>query len=115
MFDFNNIDLETLKKMRECIINYSDISSLLLDIDYSISEKEEEMMTSLNVRFNMEMFIKLEIFTPDELKVIRDNNINNLKELIDCDLNELIGITPSIKYSLLQKRRFYDMDGKRHK
>ena len=43
MFDFNNIDLETLKKMRECIINYSDISSLLLDIDNSISEKEEEI------------------------------------------------------------------------
>ena len=37
------------------------------------------------------------------------------KKINDCDLNELIGITPSIKYSLLQKRRFYDMDGKRHK
>ena len=58
----------------------------------------------------MDMFIKLQIFDPWELKVVRKNNINNLQELIDCDLDSLIGITPSIKEGLDWVRKFYNME-----
>ena len=45
-----------------------------------------------------------------ELKVIKNNNISNMQELIDCDLDSLVGIKPSLKISLDKKRRFYDMN-----
>ena len=57
----------------------------------------------------MDMFIKLQIFDPWEFKVIRDNHISNLQELIDCNLDGLVGITPSIKQGLEWVRTFYDM------
>ena len=57
----------------------------------------------------MEMFLRLNIFDPWELKVVQSNHISNLQELIDCNLDELVGITPSIKEGLEWVRTFYDM------
>ena len=65
-----------------------------------IQKIEDEKKKSLNVRFNMDMFIKLQIFDPWEFKVVRDNHISNLQELIDCNLDDLVGITPSVKRGL---------------
>ena len=74
-----------------------------------IQKIEDEKKKSLNVRFNMDMFIKLQIFDPWEFKVVRDNHISNLQELIDCNLDDLVGITPSVKQGLEWVRTFYDM------
>ena len=75
-----------------------------------ISKRKEEESKSLNVRFNMELFEELQIFDPWEFKVIKDNHINNLQELIDCNLDSLVGITQSTKQGLDWARHFYDME-----
>lgn len=97
-----------LVSLREYVSSFNDIESLTREIDTLIKKRKANKSNS-NIRFNMEMFIKLSIFDPSEFKVVRDNNINNLQELIDCDLDSLVGITPSIKAGLSWVRRAYDM------
>ena len=103
------LKLSELKKLQMVISQYSDMEELKRDLDIIISTRETEKKTSLNIRFNMEMFEKLRIFDPWEFQVIKNNHINNLQELIDCNLDELKGITPSIKEGLDWVRKFYDM------
>lgn len=106
----DNLSYEKLLELGKFVSEYDDIDSLKNDILKKIVSVEEEKSKSLNIRFNMDMFIKLQIFDPWELKVVRKNNINNLQELIDCDLDSLIGITPSIKEGLDWVRKFYNME-----
>ena len=103
------MSLEDLKTMQEIISQYGSMEELKHDLDTTITRREEEKTKSLNVRFNMEMFLRLNIFDPWELKVVQSNHISNLQELIDCNLDELVGITPSIKAGLDWARKFYDM------
>ena len=103
-----NYDQE-LKKLRDIVNEFDDIDSLKEVIDSKIENKEKTKGISSNIRFNMEKFIEWQIFDPFELKVIKDNNINNMQELIDCDLDSLVGITPSVKIGLWRKRGYYDM------
>lgn len=107
--NLENLDLKSLKKLKSIVSDFDSIESLISQIDSRISSLEDVRKDSLNVRFNLEMFIRLKIFDPSEFKVIRDNNINNLQELIDCDLDSLVGITPSIKEGLSWVRSAYDM------
>ncbi len=101
--------LEELKKIQEVVSQYGSMEELKHDLDTTISCREEDKRKSLNVKFNMEMFIRLNIFDPWELDVIKSNKISNLQELIDCNLDELKGITPSVKKGLDWARKFYDM------
>lgn len=105
---FDKMSDADLASLREYVSSFSDIESLTREID-TLIKKRKANKSSLNIRFNMEMFIKLKIFDPSEFRVVRDNNINNLQELIDCDLDSLVGITPSIKEGLSWVRRAYDM------
>ncbi len=104
-----DMKLEDLKRMRKIVSQYGSMEELKDDLDSTISTREKEKTESLNVRFNMDMFLRLQIFDPWELKVVQSNHISNLQELIDCDLDELVGITPSIKEGLEWVRTFYDM------
>ena len=98
----DNLSYEKLLELGKFVSEYDDIDSLKNDILKKIVSVEEEKSKSL--------IIKLQIFDPWELKVVRKNNINNLQELIDCDLDSLIGITPSIKEGLDWVRKFYNME-----
>ena len=109
MIQLKNLKLEELKKMQQIISQYGSMEELKHDLDSTISTREKEKTKSLNVRFNMEMFLRLNVFDPWELKVIQSNHISNLQELIDCDLDSLVGITPSVKSGLEWARKFYDM------
>lgn len=105
----DRLSYQELKKLRDIVNEFDDIDSLKEVIDSKIENKEKTKGISSNIRFNMEKFIEWQIFDPFELKVIKDNNINNMQELIDCDLDSLIGITPSVKIGLWRKRGYYDM------
>lgn len=104
-----DMKLDELKRVQDIVSQYGSMEELKHDLDSTISTREKEKTKSLNVRFNMEMFLRLNIFDPWELKVVQSNHISNLQELIDCDLDELVGITPSIKQGLEWVRTFYDM------
>ena len=95
-----DMKLEDLKRMKKIVSQYGSMEELKDDLDSTISTREKEKTESLNVRFNMDMFLRLQIFDPWELKVVQSNHISNLQELIDCNLDELVGITPSIKEGL---------------
>ena len=104
-----DMKLDELKRIQDIVSQYGSMEELKHDLDSTISTREKEKTKSLNVRFNMEMFLRLNIFDPWELKVVQSNHISNLQELIDCNLDELVGITPSIKQGLEWVRTFYDM------
>ena len=114
MKKLDDLTEEELYILGEIVFQYNDLNNLKGDIEKKIKrkidKKNQEYEKSLNVRFNMDMFIKLQIFDPWEFKVIKNNHINNLQELIDCNLDDLVGITPSIKEGLEWVRKAYDMD-----
>ena len=101
--------LEELKRMERLISEYDDIDALKVDIRGLIMRKEKEASKKLNVRFDLEMMIRLNVLDPWELNVVKSNHIANLQELIDCNLDQLVGITESIKQGLEWVRAFYDM------
>lgn len=116
MKELDKLSVDELYLLGEIVFQYEELDILKADISKEINERIESSSNSLNVRFNMDMFVKLQIFDPWEFKVIRDNNINNLQELIDCDLNYLVGITKDMKKRLDWVRNAYDMEkSSRHK
>ena len=106
--DFSLSELEELKGILE---TYHSLDEILEHFSILIKEKTEKKEQNPNALFNMEMFIKLQVFTPWELEVLVKNNINNIQELIDCDLDHLDGMTYTIKEKLDWARKFYDMRG----
>ena len=105
----NHLKTDDLKTMKEIVSQYDSIDDFKHDLDTLISYREIEEAKSFNVRFNLEMMIRLQIFDPWEWKVVKSNHISNLQELIDCNLDELVGITPSVKQGLEWVRKVYDM------
>lgn len=109
MKTIDQFSLEELKDIQGLLESYQSQEDLLSVLKDRIHEIEEKQKDRLNVRFNMDMFIKLRIFDPSEFKVIKENHIMNLQQLIDCDLDQLVGITPSVKQGLEWVRTWYDM------
>lgn len=105
----DKVQIEDLKTMEAIASQYGSIEELIEDLHGTILRKEKEKKQSLNVRFNMDMLVRLKVFDPWELKVVQANHISNLQELIDCNLDHLVGITPSIRDGLDWVRHFYDM------
>lgn len=52
---------------------------------------------------------ELGIITVEEGAFLYVNKINNFKELLECNLDDLVGITPELKNRLEHQRRFYDV------
>lgn len=101
--------LEDLKLCLSLIESFESKDDMHNALIAEIKRREEFNKVSLNVRFDIALMKKLNIFYPDELNVLIVNNIKNLQELIDCDLYSLVGITESIKEKLNWARYFYDM------
>ena len=105
----DRFNLEDLKEIHSFISQYSEMGELRNDLDFVISSREKEKTKSLNQKFDLDMMLKYQIFTYEALQVILANSITNLQDLIDCDLDQLEGITPSVKRELNWIRSFYDM------
>lgn len=111
----DKFSIEQLKAISEFAETFDNKEDFVTFINGEVKKREQEKSQSLNVRFNMDMFIKLRVFEPDELRVLQMNNINNLQELIDCNLDSLVGITCSIKEKLEWARKFYDFEPAKNK
>lgn len=98
--------LEELRKIKRIVSRYESLGELKDDLHITITSREEEQKKSMNVRFCGEQFYQ--IFDPWELRVVKANHIMNLQELIDCDLDHLVGITEGVKNGLEWVRKFYD-------
>ena len=103
--------LDDLKLFVSLIEQFDNKDEMLNALFSEINRREKENKLSLNVRFDIKMIKRLNLFYPDELRVLEINKINNIQDLIDCDLDSLIGITESIKEKLEWARKFYDMSG----
>ena len=104
--DFSLVELKLIKDSLE---KFDDLESLDTYLSIMIEKKEDDR-NNLNARFDMKMFEKLNVFEPTELRVLKFNGINNLEELINCDLGNFIGLTESMKEKFEWARKFYDMN-----
>ena len=109
---FSLNDLKLYLTLIESFETKDDMHNALIA---EIKRREEEDKLSLNARFTIEMFKSFNMFYPDEMRVLELNGIRNLQDLIDADLNSMIGMTESIKEKLSWARRFYNLDTKKSK
>ena len=100
-----DLSLETLEAIKDELLKYKDIDSFKESINNIIINKVES--NDINERFNTEMFRKLYIFTPYELEILELNGIHNIKELIEADLNNCMGMTKEIKEKFEWARKMY--------
>lgn len=112
---FDKFSTEQLKDILTLATTFEGKDDLLMGVSSEIKKREAERKQSLNVRFTIEMFKDYNMFYPDEMRVLELNGIKNLQDLIDCDLNSMIGITESIKEKLEWARNFYNLMPKKQK
>lgn len=105
----NDFSLVELKKIVELIDCFDDIDIMREQIQRRIDFLTDERNKTINIRFDRDNFIDCDIFTREELSILDNNGIDNMQKLIDCDLDSLVGIKPSIKRELAEKRIFFDM------
>ncbi|MBQ3306791.1 MAG: hypothetical protein IJG68_01200 [Bacilli bacterium] len=101
--------IEELKNIQELLMSFKTIEEAIKTIENKIFQKEEEQKKSINIRFNLELMEKLQILEPSELKLVKEQGIKNLQELLELDLDSIPNISISTKKSIEEKRRFYDM------
>ena len=106
---FDSFTTKQLKDTLDLVCAFEGKDDLLMGIHCEIKRRELESQQSLNARFTIEMFKEYNMFYSDELKVLEINGIRNLQDLIDCDLDSLVGINASIKEKLSWARNFYNM------
>ncbi|MBQ8534254.1 MAG: hypothetical protein IJ463_01060 [Bacilli bacterium] len=107
---FDSFTTKQLKDTLSLVCAFDGKDDLLMGIHYEIKRRELESQQSLNARFTMEMFKQYNMFYSDELKVLEINGIRNLQDLIEADLDSMIGMTESIKEKLSWARRFYNLE-----
>ena len=103
--NINDFTLDELKVIRSTLKDYDDIDNLKKTINDIILDKED----NINVMFDIDGFIKLSIFDPEELLILQKNGIHNLQELIDCNLENLDGMTMGYYEKFDWARKVYDM------
>lgn len=111
MKKIHELNIEELRQMKNIAIQYSTLDELVNAIDFNLNAIYYQNVP-LNVRFDLNMFRELSIFTDTELKILSLNHIYNLQDLIDFDLDT--GKTSDMSRSFKEKiewvRNFYNMD-----
>ena len=102
------LNLNQLKQLKEELNEYSSIDELRDDLDTLLVLKKDEYDKDIRTKFNIDFFKKIGLFSPYELEVLNINNINNLLDLIECDLGNMIGIDSGFKEKLLWTIRMFD-------
>ena len=100
-----DFSLEELSLIREEISKYEDINELKESLDNMITNKD--LSNDINERFNFDMFKKLNIFSPYELEVLELNKIYNIKDLIEANLSNCVGMTQELKEKFEWARTMY--------
>ena len=106
---FDSFTTKQLKDTLDLVCAFEGKDDLLMGIHSEIKRRELESQQSLNARFTIEMFKEYNMFYSDELKVLEINGIRNLQDLIEADLDSMIGMTESIKEKFSWARNFYNM------
>ena len=107
-FGLTSLTKEELKKFYKMIDEYDDIQSLKRDV-LCLLEEKNLAKKSINERFNIALMKKLQLFDSHQFHVLEQNRISNLQQLMDCDLDSLVGVTPSMKREFDWVRKFYDL------
>ena len=107
---FDSFTTKQLKDTLDLVCAFEGKDDLLMGIHSEIKRRVLESEQSLNARFTMEMFKQYNMFYSDELKVLELNGIRNLQDLIEADLDSMIGMTESIKEKFSWARRFYNLE-----
>lgn len=105
------ISRKDLEKLKEIIKGYQSIDELIENIDLEIKIKKDQEGLTLNEKFDLKMFRKLNILPDDQIEFLRQNKILNLQDLIDCNIDELINneYSRALREQLIFIREFYDM------
>lgn len=105
------ISRKDLEKLKEIIKRYQSIDELIENIDLEIKTKKDQEGLTLNEKFDLKMFRKLNILPDDQIEFLRQNKILNLQDLIDCNIDELINneYSRALRDQLIFIREFYDM------
>lgn len=105
------ISRKDLEKLKEIIKKYQSIDELIENIDLEIKTKKDQEGLTLNEKFDLKMFRKLNILPDDQIEFLRQNKILNLQDLIDCNIDELINneYSRALREELIFIREFYDM------
>jgi hypothetical protein len=105
----DQMNIKELKQFQKLLLCFETIDEAIEVIGEKIKQKEVEKKESCNVRFNLKLIEKLQILTNQELKVVKEQGVTNLQELIDLNLDLIPNISSSMKKSLDEKRKFYDL------
>lgn len=105
------ISRKDLEKLKEIIKKYQSLDELIENIDLEIKTKKDQEGLTLNEKFDLKMFRKLNILPDDQIEFLRQNKILNLQDLIDCNIDELINneYSRALRDQLIFIREFYDM------
>lgn len=105
------ISRKDLEKLKKIIKKYQSIDELIENIDLEIKTKKDQEGLTLNEKFDLKMFRKLNILPDDQIEFLRQNKILNLQDLIDCNIDELINneYSRALRDQLIFIREFYDM------
>lgn len=105
------ISRKDLEKLKEIIKGYQSLDELIENIDLEIKTKKDQEGLTLNEKFDLKMFRKLNILPDDQIEFLRQNKILNLQDLIDCNIDELINneYSRALRDQLIFIREFYDM------
>ena len=105
------ISRKDLEKLKKIIKRYNSIDELIENIDLEIKTKKEQEKLTLNERFDLEMFRKLNLLPENQIEFLRQNKILNLQDLIECNMEELLKNEYSceLRKNLKFIIEFYDM------
>lgn len=110
-WNIKKISRKDLEKLKEIIKKYQSLDELIENIDLEIKTKKDQEGLTLNEKFDLKMFRKLNILPDDQIEFLRQNKILNLQDLIDCNIDELINneYSRALRDQLIFIREFYDM------
>ncbi len=111
MKKINELNVEELRQLKNIVLQYSTLDELVNAIDFSLNAIYYQDVP-LNVRFDLNMFKELSIFTDNELKILSLHHIYNLQDLIDFDLysGKANNFSRSFKKKIEWVRNFYNMN-----
>ena len=111
MKKINELNVEELRQLKNIVLQYSTLDELVTAIDFSLNAIYYQDVP-LNVRFDLNMFKELSIFTDNELKILSLHHIYNLQDLIDFDLcsGKSNNFSRSFKEKIEWVRNFYNMN-----
>ncbi len=109
MFDINNLSLEDLYSLKSWLSSMST-SDVKKEINKVIRKrKAEQKKCPLNKKFTLDFMLQWGILSREEVNLLRNNAINNLYELLNCDLDNIVGLNSEMKRHIDHERRFYDL------